>query len=102
MAWFDRYLERAAGVALSGDPRRNALVGCVALRQDGAVVVATNVRTKDPHPHAHAEWRALRKAGRGAILFVARVTRDGALACAKPCLSCQRRIERMKARVFHT
>ena len=84
-----RLLELAARAALGGDNNRNFQLGCVAVRKDGAIVVSTNEMTRVPQPKGHAESRALRKAGHGATLYVARVTRLNELAMAKPCPRCQ-------------
>jgi tRNA(Arg) A34 adenosine deaminase TadA len=82
------YLDFAAGVA-KGGAERNYRLGCVAKRADGALVTSRNERTKTPNPAAHAEVRALKKAGKNATLWVARVTNDGEWTFAKPCPRCQ-------------
>lgn len=84
-----RLIELAARTAKAGTDDRNFQLGCVAVRKDGAIVVSTNEMTRTPQPSGHAESRALRKAGHGATLYVARVTRNGDLAMAKPCPRCQ-------------
>ena len=83
------FLELAARIAISSDDNRNFLLGAVAKRKDGAIVTACNEMTKDPQPMGHAEARVLRKAGYGATMYVARQTRLGKLAMAKPCPRCQ-------------
>lgn len=82
------YIELAKKVALRGDLRRKHLFGAVAIRTDGAVVAAPNGTWLDIAPSQHAEARVLRKAGRGATLFVARVGRNGVIGAAHPCPKC--------------
>ena len=95
-------LSRVAKLAYS-NLEKNFLVGCIALRRDGVEVQSTNSRVQIPHPQAHAEARVLKKAGLGAILYVARVTRDKKWCMAKPCASCQNLIRsRRVKRVVYT
>lgn len=82
-------LRKAGQIALKGNDRRNYKVGCVARRKDGALVSASNNNVQKPTPSAHAESRALRKAGKGAELWVARIGADGELKLAMPCKRCQ-------------
>jgi tRNA(Arg) A34 adenosine deaminase TadA len=83
-------LQQAADLAYEvADGRKNFLLGCIAKRKDGAFVRSRNSTMRDPTPEGHAEARVLKKAGHGAILWVARVTRDGAWKMAKPCEKCQ-------------
>jgi pyrimidine deaminase RibD-like protein len=106
-----KYIDLAIRIAKAGDaPRKpeentgkNFLLGCVALRQDGAVVVSSNIRTQTPMHSAHAERRALSKSGLGATLWIARVDRDGIPCMAKPCKLCETLIinKRVK-RVYYT
>ena len=77
--------------AQSKDDQKNFFLGCIALRKDGVLVSSTN-QTVIEHktPSAHAEARVLRKAGWGAILWVARVLKDRQTwANAKPCSFCR-------------
>lgn len=98
-----KYLDLAIRIAKGGAENRNYLIGCVGLRTDGAIVVAPNSWTKDPEHTAHGENRVLKKAGFGATLWVARVTRDNQWANAKPCVKCQALIRNKKVkRVYFT
>jgi tRNA(Arg) A34 adenosine deaminase TadA len=99
-----RLLNLAVQLALSGDRKKNFLLGAVIKRKDGAIVVATNTNTQTPHPNAHAEVRVLRKADLGCTLYVARVLRTtGEWALAKPCVKCQALIRnRGVKRVYYT
>lgn len=82
---------------------KHFLLGAVAKREDGAIVVAANLRTQDRCHSAHAEWQLLRKAGLGATLYVARINRYGQWAMAKPCNRCQALIRNKKVkRVYYT
>ena len=98
-----KYLDFAIKIAKGGTEDRNYLIGCVSLREDGAIVTAPNILTKKPEHTAHAEFRALKKSGFGATLWVARVHRSGEWACAKPCIKCQTLIRNKEVkRVYYT
>lgn len=85
-----KYLELAARIAAGANwNEKHFLLGAVAVRQDGAIITATNLRTVDRHHPAHAEHRILRRCGMDATLYVARVDRLGKWAIAKPCPKCQ-------------
>lgn len=94
----------AGRVALSNDPQRdprNFVLGCIGVRRDGVLVSGKNgaviSSTYDEYriiSDAHAETRVLKKAGRGAILYVARVLKkDGSFAMSRPCQGCQLRVK---------
>lgn len=84
-----QYLNMAAEIAFRDDGRTYHL-GAVAVRSDGAMVSARNSRTECPNRRAHAEYRVARKSDVGATVFVARITRAGEWATARPCINCQR------------
>jgi tRNA(Arg) A34 adenosine deaminase TadA len=97
------FLKRAARIALpnNDNDKRNFWLGCVGIREDGAVVSSRNGSTAFSSsiehyqlvPSSHAEGRVLRKLGKNGIIFVARVARkDGSLAMSLPCPMCQVRI----------
>ena len=81
-------LREAAVIALRGDQKRSFFLGAIGIRKDGAIVAANNGGSNIPTPPAHAEARLLRKLGNGAYVYVARVTKGGSLALAKPCRGC--------------
>ena len=86
-----RLLRKAILIAQESDEQKQFFFGCVAKRNDGAVVYSVNhcVRAEKVPSH-HAEARAVRKCDVGAILYVARVLRDRVTpATAKPCKFCQ-------------
>ena len=97
-------LTLAAKIALAqSGSKKNFLLAAVVKRKDGAITVSSNCNTKRPDPSVHAEYRVLKKADVGCELFVARVTRDGQWAMAKPCKFCQARIRnRGVKRVYYT
>src|SRR5690554_3819666 len=96
-------LELAARVALSGRDNRNFKLGCVARRKDGAIVYSVNELIRFPTPSAHAEARVLKKSGRGATLWVARITKDSTWTIARPCARCQAKIRNMNVqKVYYT
>lgn len=82
------------------DPR-GFWLGCVGIRQDGALVSAKNgavhstcVDNYQHMPSAHAEGRVLRKLGKGGTLYVARIAKSTKeYAMARPCPMCQTRIK---------
>jgi tRNA(Arg) A34 adenosine deaminase TadA len=100
------YLDLASKIAQSNfacAQEKSFLFGCVALRQDGAIVTSTNLRSISQNGFVHAESRALRKAGQGATLWVARINRLGNWAMAKPCSKCMSLLKNKKAkRIYYT
>lgn len=87
-----RELDRAAEVAANSKHiNKSYYLGCVALRKDGVFVTSTNMTISEHQtPSAHAEARVLRKAGRGAVVWIARVRKDKCTwALAKPCKKCR-------------
>lgn len=85
------------------DDERLFRLGCIAIRADGAWVSACNASATQPTPSGHAEVRALRKAGLGATLIVARVKRDGSLGMALPCARCRSMIKAKRVvRVYYS
>jgi cytidine deaminase len=109
-----RMLRMAAEIALPHDPMdlRNFWLGCIGIRQDGAMVSSrngaaehsTSVKHYQLVPSAHAEGRVLRKLGWGGTIFVARVSRkDRSLAMARPCGMCQVRLKAFNVKkVYYT
>lgn len=84
-----KYLILARKVAVKGDKKRQYKFGAVGIRNDGAIVSASNIRCRLREPCAHAEYRLTRKLDWGAVVYVVRVLADGKLAMAKPCKTCQ-------------
>src|ERR1700748_315771 len=99
-----KYLDLAIRIAKGGEENRNYLIGCVALREDGAIVTSPNILTKKPEHSAHAEYRIVKhKSGIGATLWVARMHRDGQWANAKPCIKCPTLIRNKRVKkVYYT
>lgn len=80
---------------------REHLLGAVAIRADGVIVVAHNGPAKNVYPPCHAEARILKKAGPNAILYVGRANRSGEWALAMPCRNCMRLIRQRHVRVVY-
>lgn len=93
------FFEIAARLATSKDDRRDHRLGAVARRSDGALVTAYNGSPQFPVASAHAEYRLARKIDCGSIVWIARITKDGKWAMAKPCHNCERLL---RARRVHT
>jgi len=84
-----RYFELAAEEAIKNQhDGRHYLLGCVAVRGDGAIVKASNGPTPVPTREMHAEYRVSKKLDYDAVVYVARVLRDGSFGSAMPCASC--------------
>lgn len=95
-------LRMAAKLAARRDGR-SYLVGAVGERHDGVVVASRNGFSRMPVPASHAEARLCLKLDVGATVWVARVTRDGHFALAKPCAPCEERLRsRGVRRVVYT
>lgn len=109
-----RMLQMAAGVALPSNEndQRNFWLGCVGIREDGAIVSSRNgaadfsntVKNNQLIPLSHAEGRCLRKLGKHGEIYVARVSRqDQSLKLAKPCGMCRTRIRAAQVKkVYYT
>ena len=83
--------------------RKDFLFGAVGIRSDGVLVRARNERTEIPCIHAHAEFRLASRLTSGATVAVARVTRDGMTAMAKPCPRCENILRHFHVRkVYYT
>jgi len=103
MGRVQHYLDLALGIALKEKYRRHSMLGAVAIRKDGCVVCSNNIANFHPNQCIHAESRVLKKAGMGAVLFVARVTRHGEIKLAKPCRRCMAEIKNRRVRrVYYT
>ncbi len=88
---FPRKLESAINLARAslGRSGKAFTLAAVGVRTDGANIVSVNGWNVDVEPKHHAEGRAARKLDVGAVLYVARVRKDGTVAMAKPCPACQ-------------
>lgn len=98
-----KMLNEAASIAVQREDDRHFRVGSIAIRGDGAIVRAYNGAPKFPDRLHHSEGRLCRKLDRGAIVFVARTTKDGQWALSKPCVNCELALRRSYVkRVFYT
>lgn len=92
MNQIEKYFTLARKQALKGDCKnaiRRYRLGAVGVRSDGAVVVSSNVPTRQPARNAHAEARLTKKLNFGSRVYVVRVTARGSLGLARPCRQCQ-------------
>ena len=101
-----RILSNAAEFAAkTKNTEKNFFLAAIALRRDGAWIYSTNQTVVEAQmPSAHAEARALKKAGKGSILWVARVLKDKKTwALAKPCRTCVALIQNKHvSKVYYT
>ena len=67
------------------------------------IVSSRNSHVLGPMHSAHAERRLMRKAGYGAIVYVARIRFDGSISMAKPCPACEALLRNKRVKnVFYT
>ena len=85
-----RYFRLAKGIAVKSPDCRRYRLGAVGIRKDGTIVMSKNIPNRLPEPSAHAEARLSRKLDRGAMVYVVRIDREGALTTARPCKTCQK------------
>jgi cytidine deaminase len=105
MAKVDKYFRLAKRVAERGDKkiRRHYRLGAVGIRSDGVIVTSNNVPCREFSAPAHAEARLVRKLNRGSDVYVVRIKRDGTMAAARPCPTCQKVMRgRGVCRVFYS
>lgn len=86
----------AADVAKDNPERydnRSFYLGAVGLRNDGVLVTAKNIASKNIVPTHHAEARVVRKLTPDSIVWVARVSRStGGWTMSRPCEGCKGRM----------
>jgi len=93
----------AGRVAKSKEDRRSYYIGCVAVRNDGALVRARNEASQVPTPYAHAEARISTRIDHGSTVFVVRVRNNGEFGLAKPCENCMRFLRSKKVKkIYYT
>lgn len=98
-----RMLNKAKAVSIQRDDDRHFRVGSIAIRGDGVMVQSYNGAPKFPDRLHHSEGRICRKLDRGAIVFVARTTKDGQWANSSPCFFCRQAMRRAHVkRVYYT
>ena len=74
--------------ATKRDDGRHYLLGAVGERGDGALVKSCNGPTPVPTREMHAEYRLTKKLDYDAVVYVARVLKNGEYGLAMPCASC--------------
>ena len=84
--------------------RGDMLMAAVSQRSDGLFAASRNVQVQAQRtPEGHAEYRLHSKLRKGAVVAVARVTRDGQVAKAKPCKGCETLLRNRRVSViFYT
>ena len=99
--WY--YFSLAGNVAINNNDIRTFRLGAVGIRSDGAIVMASNAPTEGPDRIVHAEYRLCQKLDANAIVFVARIRRDGSYGTACPCFACRKILKsRRVKRVYYT
>lgn len=98
MSKVEHYLKLAAKISRLKPSDKTFFHGCVAVRKDGATITACNGSCSFPEPKAHAEIRAIKKAGKHAILYLARTSANGDWANSTPCDKCWKRIKSAKVK----
>ena len=89
-----QYIEQAANFANKRKDEREFNIGAVGIRSDGAIVQSRNLPHQVRARHVHAEHRLCKMLDVGATVFVARRTKNGELAMAKPCKNCEITLKR--------
>lgn len=90
------YLQQAADLSRTGNPKRKSMLGAIGIRNDGAIVTCVNGGQPGSRtPTMHAESRLTRKLDRDSVVYVSRTLKDSTIALAKPCKGC---ILRMRAK----
>ena len=96
-------LWEAARLAFKRKDMRSHYVGAIGWRADGTRVRAHNSPAPEKEPSIHAEARLVHKLDVGATVWVARMSRIGQLALAKPCPNCERALRgRGVRRVYYS
>lgn len=97
------YLNRALVMAQCSDDRKHFQLAAIGIRADGTTVASTNIRTPIRCRSAHAETRLSRKLDVGSVVYVARASKLGEWAMARPCENCQKTLRtRGVKRVYYT
>lgn len=99
-----KHLQQAILFSLTHHRRSVYRLAAVGVRADGVVVQSRNGCIFHQRiPRAHAEARLARKLTPGSVVYVARTLKDGTVAMAKPCVSCQNCLRhRGVDRVYYT
>jgi tRNA(Arg) A34 adenosine deaminase TadA len=99
-----KLLHKAAAFAKTSKDKKNFYLCAIAERRDGIYVISNNSIVCEPSPPGHCEAKVLKKAGKGSILWVARIARGTKLwALSRPCSFCQTLIRNKRVeRVYYT
>ena len=102
-------IQKAAKIASRRQPgdKRRYLIAAVGITPEGRIYHARNLAyhfmecdqySFRPEASAHAEFKLARALPRGSTVYVARVLRNGELAMAKPCVTCQMALKSKQVR----
>lgn len=95
------YLNMAGKIALSKKDFRSFFLGAVGIRNDGKVVQSINGATGNPVPKGHAEARLAKKLDYNAVVYVARVNKQGEFAMSRPCVNCMRALKAARVKKIY-
>lgn len=100
---FPRKLERAICLARDsiGKCGKGFMLAAVGERSDGTTVCSINGWNVKVEPKHHAEGRVVRKLDVGAVVYVARVRKNGDVAMSRPCPACQALLRSRGVRAVH-
>lgn len=88
----ERWLELAIQVARA-NPNERHKHGAVLVKGGSVLAVGLNTERAGFYPSRHAEWHAIREhLDAKAVLYVARVMRNGEVANSEPCSQCKHQI----------
>lgn len=96
-----KLISLAKRIAVAKEDDRKNRHGAVGIRKDGAIVASSNGNPKHPSRKHHAEYRVIRKTGKGGDLYVVRVMKNGKLGDSTPCHACQKLIRSKGIRVVY-
>lgn len=94
-----KYLNLAGQIASQNDRKKHYNLACLIQRSDGSFAFAKNAKVRIPEPSLHAEARALRKGGKGGVIWITRVLANGEWANASPCNNCRKLIKKYKIKL---
>ncbi|MDD5098587.1 MAG: hypothetical protein PHD31_02645 [Candidatus Pacebacteria bacterium] len=100
----NKYFKLAVNIALKRKNNRHYYLGAVGIRNDGKIVMASNIPNQERNVQCHAETRLSRKIDIGTVVYVARVNKSGNIILnAKPCAGCMKHLKSKGAiEVYYT
>ena len=91
-------IARLVAMSEEKEVNRKFRVGAVGIRNDGVMVACSNICTRTPNKHAHAEARLVRKLTPKSIVYVVRIDSNGEFRNARPCENCSRLLSQKKVK----